>query len=92
MIDEVQYAVYLHPGAVEALGEAIKPYLTQGAHGPHILCKDLDTGGALCEMTVQTQTPEGVKQQTEVMLPVAMVQLVLSVGGIADSFGFHTPA
>jgi hypothetical protein len=89
MPDDVHYAVYLHDNAVEALGEAMKPYLTQGPHGPHILCSDLDTGGTLCEMFVHTHTAEGVEQKTEVMLPVAMVRLVLSVGGVSDGFGFH---
>ena len=89
MSDETQYAVYLHPGAHEALGEAIKPYLTNGAHGPHIVCTELDTGGALCEMCVQVKNAEGLSTTTEVMVPVSMIRLVLSIGGAEDRFGFH---
>jgi hypothetical protein len=89
MSDDVQYAVYLHDNALEALGEAMKPYLTPGPHGAHIVCTELDTGGALCEMRVTTRNGDGVEQHTEVMIPVAMVKLVLSVGGVADGFGFQ---
>lgn len=88
MTDDNQYAVYLHDNALEALGPAITPYLSQGPSGPHLLCEELDTGGALCEMLVHTQAAEGGMVKTEVMLPVAMIRLVLSVGRIADGFGF----
>lgn len=88
--DDVQYAVYLHPGALETLGETIAPFLTQGPHGPHLVCTDIDTAGALAEMTVDTFSAAGVHQRTEVMFPVAMIRLVLSIGGLADGFGFRT--
>jgi hypothetical protein len=45
MSEDTQYAVYLHPGALEVLGEAVQPYLSEGPHGPHIVCKDFDAGG-----------------------------------------------
>ena len=89
MIDETQYAVYLHENALEALGPAVTPYVTQGPGGPHFVCTDLDTGGALCEMVVETVDAEGNKIHTEVMVPVAMIRLVLSIGSISDNFGFH---
>ena len=88
MIDDNQYAVYLHENAIEALGPAITPYLSQGPSGPHILCEELDTGGALCEMVVNLKDAEGRSVRTDVMLPVAMIRLVLSVGRIGDGFGF----
>ena len=88
-MSEPNYAVYFHPNALDALGEAIKPYLTPGANGEHIVCTDLDTGGALCEMTVETKSPEGKITRTEVMVPVGMIRLVLSVDGNEDPFGFH---
>ena len=53
MIDHLQYAVYLHPGALESLGDVVTPYLTQDATGAHFVCVDIDTGGALCELTVE---------------------------------------
>ena len=89
MSDETQYAVYLHANALEALGEAIKPYLTNGANGAHIVCTELDTGGALCEMCVQVKNAEGKPAITEVMVPIGMIRLVLSIGGVEDRFGFH---
>ena len=88
MSDQILYAVYFHPNALEVLGEAIKPYLTQGANGPHIVCTDLDSGGALCEMTVAGKNAEGKKVETEVMVPVGMIRLVLSVGNDDGIFGF----
>ena len=41
------YAVFFFPQALEALGEAIKPYLTSQPDGPHIFCREIDTGGAV---------------------------------------------
>ena len=83
------YAVFFFPPALEALGEAIKPYLSQGANGPHIVCTELDTGGALCEMCVEFKNAEGALVKSEVMVPIGMIRLVLSIGGIEDRFGFH---
>ena len=88
MSDETKYAVYFHANALEALGEIIKPFLTQGPHGPHIVCTDFDTGGALAEMTVEQTTAEGKKINTEVMVPVGMIRMALSLGGDDGSFGF----
>jgi len=83
-----KYAVYLHPNALEALGEAIKPYLTQGPSGPHIICNDLDTGGALCEMNVCGKSADGKDIETEVMVPVGMIRMVVQVGHDDGMFGF----
>ena len=77
MSDDTQYAVYLHSGALESLGDAIKPYLTNGPNGAYIICHDLDTGGALCEMCVDVKNAEGKSTRTEVMVPVGMIRLVL---------------
>ena len=92
MNDDVQYAVYLHPGALESLGEAVAPYMSQGPHGPHFLCTDFDAGGTLCEMTLDVTGSDGRSTPCEVMIPVAMIRLVVSVGGVGDAFGFHPPA
>ena len=89
MTEDTQYAVYFHANALEALGDAIKPYLSQGANGPHLIGYELDTGGALCEMCVEVKNAEGKPVKTEVMFPVGMIRLVLSIGGIEDRFGFH---
>ena len=52
MPEHFTYAVYFHPQALDALGAAIKPYLTESPEGPHILCNEIDTSGAFCEMTL----------------------------------------
>ena len=88
MSEVTKYAVYFHANALEALGEPIKPFLTQGPNGPHVVCADIDTGGTLCEMNVEQTTAEGKTITTEVMVPVAMIRMVVSLGGDDGSFGF----
>ena len=46
------YALFFFPQALEALGEAIKPYLQDGPAGQHVVCHGIDTGGALIEMNL----------------------------------------
>src|SRR5690606_40799394 len=53
------YAVFFFPQALEALGDAIKPYLQDSPAGPHLVCQEIDTGGALIEMTLEAVTTEG---------------------------------
>lgn len=88
MIEKPKYAVHFHENALEVLGEAIKPYLTQGAHGPELLCTDIDTGGALAELEVVGTNVEGKPFACEIMVPVGMIRLVLAVGDDHESFGF----
>ncbi len=71
------YAVFFFPQALEALGEAIKPYLMPGAE-PWVLCNEIDTGGALIEMTLQGQNAEGKQVQIELMVPSGMVRMIVS--------------
>ena len=52
MTDLNGYAVYFFPQALEALGEAIKPYLQDGPSGMHVICREIDTSGSLIEMTL----------------------------------------
>ena len=41
------FAVFFYPQALEALGEAIKPYLQEnGEVGTHVACEEIDT--AVC--------------------------------------------
>ena len=63
------YAVFFFPQALEALGDAIKPYLQDGPMGPHVICNEIDTGGALLEMTIQGVTSEGKTVMLELMVP-----------------------
>jgi hypothetical protein len=81
------YAVFFFPQALEVLGDAIKPYLQDGPMGAHVLCNEIDTGGALLEMTIQGVTSDGKMVTLELMVPGSMVRMVVS--SQSDSmFGF----
>jgi hypothetical protein len=89
------YAVFFFPQALEALGDAVKPYLSDSPAGPHIVCTEIDTGGALIEMTLQGVTAEGKTVQLELMVPGSMVRMIVSSQS-DGSFGFgprvvHSP-
>ena len=88
MPDMTLYAVFFHPTALEALGEAIKPYLSDGPYGPHVVCREVDSGGAFFEMTIEGRDSEGRLIEVEVMVPSAMVRMVLSTHS-DGLFGFH---
>ena len=88
MVSQHTYAVYLHTNAVEVLGDAIKPYLTESPEGTHLLCREIDTGGSFCEMTVVSTAAAGLPLQAEVMIPVAMIRLIISATGNETDFGF----
>lgn len=81
------FAVFLFPQALEALGDAVKPYLVDGGAGQHILCTDIDTGGALIEMTIAAATQDGQEISLELMIPTNMVRMIVSARG-EGSFGF----
>ena len=81
------YAVFFFPQALEALGDAVKPYLSDSPAGPHIVCTEIDTGGALIEMTLQGVTAEGKTVQLELMVPGSMVRMIVSSQS-DGSFGF----
>lgn len=81
------YAVYFFPQALEALGEAIKPYLQDGPAGTCVRCKEIDTAGSLIEMTLDGRNPEGQRVETELMVPTAMVRMIVSAHG-DEMFGF----
>lgn len=98
MSDARVHVVFLFPAAIEALGEAIKPYLSEGPFGRHILCHEVDSGGAFFQMTIQGTTGDGRSVALQLMLPSNMVQMVISTQG-DSSFGFgrvaetaHVPA
>ena len=82
------YAVFFFPQALEVLGDAIKPYLTEGPHGVHIVCAEIDTGGVFCELTIQGQNTEGKKIELELMVPSSMIRLIVSLHGEDGVFGF----
>ena len=84
------YAVFFFPQALEALGEAIKPYLQDSPAGEHVLCNEIDTGGALIEMTLRGRTSEGKDLALELMVPSSMVRMVVSTHS-DGMFGFGPP-
>jgi hypothetical protein len=88
MSESQVYAVFLFPQALEALGEAIKPYLTDGPQGPHIVCAEIDTGGAFCELTLRGKNSEEKDIELELMIPNNMIRLIVSLHGEDGSFGF----
>ncbi|TQM17936.1 hypothetical protein FB548_1327 [Pseudoxanthomonas sp. 3HH-4] len=81
------YAVFFFPQALEALGEAIKPYLTNQPEGPHIFCREIDTGGAFTEMTLVGKDAEGHDVQVELMVPGSMIRMIVSAQN-ESIFGF----
>lgn len=88
MSDQRTYAVYFHPQALDVLGTAIKPYLTESAEGSHVLCHEIDTSGSFCEMTLVKANEKGQPVECEVMIPSGMVRLVISISRAETDFGF----
>ncbi len=91
MKDTDGYAVFLFPQAIEALGDAVKPYITEGANGAHVLCTEIDTAGSLIEMSLDGTTEDGQALQVELMVPSSMVRMIVSARG-EDAFGFRPRA
>ena len=87
MDEKKGYAVFFFPPALDALGDAIKPYLVEGMGGAHLLCREIDTGGALIEMTLDGLDDQGTAVELEIMVPSNMVRMVVSVRG-EEAFGF----
>lgn len=88
MNDSPGYAVFFFAPALEALGEAIKPYLQDGPAGPHVSCHEIDTGGAFIEMTLRGRAPDGRDVELELMVPGNMVRMIVSAHSDND-FGFY---
>lgn len=81
------YAVFFFPQALEALGKAVQPYLQDSPAGPHVLCREIDTGGSLIELTMDGTTPDGEPLDLELMVPTSMVRMIVSARA-DQSFGF----
>ncbi len=79
MSDPVQYAVFLFPTAITELGDAVEPYLHDGPGGRHVLCSEIDSGGALFEMKIHALSEQGNVLELELMVPVGMIKLVIAV-------------
>jgi len=91
MAESSGYAVFLFPQALEALGDGIKPYLQMGPAGPFVSCREIDTGGAFVEMTLEGRAPDGRSVELELMVPGNMVRMVVSARADAE-FGFYDRA
>lgn len=87
MNDSNGYAVFFFPQALEALGDAVRPFLQDGPAGPHIACHSIDTGGAFVEMNLLGRDPEGRELSLELMVPSGMVRMVVSTHS-DEMFGF----
>ncbi|WP_027080109.1 hypothetical protein [Luteimonas mephitis] len=81
------YAVFFFPQALEILGDAIKPYLQDSPAGAHVPCNEIDTGGALVEMTLHGRDAGNRDVALELMVPVSMVRMVVSTRS-DEGFGF----
>lgn len=81
------YAVFFFPQALEALGEAIKPYLQDGPAGPHVMCNGVDTAGAFIELSLNGSTHDGAQVELELMVPTGMVRMIVSAHS-EEMFGF----
>jgi hypothetical protein len=84
MTTVLNYAVFLFPQAIEALGDPIKPYLRESPGGAHIVCAEIDSSGPLFGMTLEGKGPQGEALELEIMVPMAMVRLVMSMHGEHD--------
>ncbi|MEO5560478.1 MAG: hypothetical protein ABIO49_11335 [Dokdonella sp.] len=84
MTEPMNYAVFLFPQAIEALGEPIKPYLREGPGGAHIVCAEIDASGAFFGMTLAGKGPSSESLELEIMVPTSMVKLVMSMHGEHD--------
>src|SRR3546814_16200100 len=78
MNDSNDYAVFFFPQALEALGDAIKPYLQESPAGAHVVCNEIDTGGALVEMTLHGHDSKDRDVALELMVPTSMVRRTVS--------------
>lgn len=88
MAESSGYAVFFFPPALEALGDGIKPYLQMGPAGPFVPCREVDTGGAFVEMTLEGRAPDGRTVELELMVPGNMVRMIVSARADAE-FGFY---
>ncbi len=91
MTDITSHAVFIHPGALEALGDAIKPYLSEGPQGVHLACREVDSSGGFFEVVLDARNDAGETRAVELMIPASMIRLVVSLHS-EGSFGFRGAA
>lgn len=82
-----RYAVYLVDKVAEVLGPVVQPFIKSDASGDHFLATEVDTGGAFCELTLAGQDADGKPTTIELMIPMGMIRMVISI--VNDGkFGF----
>jgi len=81
------YAVFFRPEAVDALGEALKPYLSESPRGAYLQCEEIDTSGAFVEMLIKRANREGNWTEVELMIPAGAIRMIVSCQS-DGSFGF----
>lgn len=54
-------------------------------------CREVDTGGAFVEMTLEGRAPDGRTVELELMVPGSMVRMIVSARADAE-FGFYDRA
>ncbi|MBK8725895.1 MAG: hypothetical protein IPL96_07510 [Holophagaceae bacterium] len=82
------YAVLLFKEALEALGEAIKPFLRSGQFGDFIPCQSVDTNGPLCTLVVDTRSEGSTDMTVELQIPYPMIKLIVG-SEVEGHAGFH---
>lgn len=87
MPEQQGYAVFLYDNALETLGACVAPYLCDGPHGKHLVCREVDTAGSFVEMTLLGCDREGRDVDLEFIVPTGMVKLIVSARAEAP-FGF----
>src|SRR3546814_13380765 len=93
MNDSNGYAVFFFPQALEALGDAIKPYLQESPAGAHVVCIEIDTIGALAEMTLHEHDSQDRDVALELMVPTSMARMIVSTRSDETlGFGPHVSA
>jgi hypothetical protein len=71
------YAVLLFKEAIEALGEAIKPFLRSGQFGDFIPCQSVETHGPLCTLVIDTRSEGATDLTVELQIPYPMIKLIV---------------
>lgn len=87
MPEQHGYAVFLYDNALETLGDCVAPYLCDGPHGKHLVCREVDTAGSFVEMTLLGCDRAGRDVDLEFIVPTGMVKLIVSARAEAP-FGF----
>ena len=81
------YAVFFHEQALETLGEAISPYLSDSPRGKLLQCEEIDTSGSFVEMLLKRANREGKWTEVELMVPPGAIRMIVSCQS-DGTFGF----